>query len=68
MSAYLKPGQTNEIKTDLTDSVPIACNQIRNEALSTYPNSPLGPSTPDASPRSAKGSALDAFFAYLRKG
>ena len=61
-------GKNVEKDNDLKDSVSIEANQIRNPKLNSYTNSPLGPSSPGKTSRSKDGSALDAFFAYLRNG
>lgn len=65
-SAYLKPGEKAGKKTDLVGPVTITRAQICNSVLDSYPNSPLGKSASGGCPRSSNGSALEAFFEFLK--
>jgi hypothetical protein len=40
---------------------------IRSPSLAEYPNSPLGPSASGKPPRSAAGSAIEAFISFAEK-
>ena len=62
-SVYLKPGAQ-----DLEHGIPIPAGQVTNSQLAHYVDSPLdAPDAPGNPPRSAKGSALEAFLAFAQE-
>jgi CRISPR-associated protein Cmr1 len=61
--ACLKPGDA-----DLDHEVKIASSQIHAPALSRYQDSPLGSPSSGGALRSPQGSALEAFFEFLKRG
>ena len=66
MALLLKaPPLYNAALNQVKPSRHIEDRAIRDARAAAYPNSPLGPEKAGALPRSACGSALEAFLAYL---
>lgn len=56
-----------EVVLNKGSNLPHRSTRIRDKGFARYPNSPLGPPGPGLKPRSAAGSALEAFCAYAER-